>query len=65
MFTEHADHTSQMLFVEEWLSAKGYKNVRTKEMIHWRREHMSNLVSAFDFENVSILPASLLCVIWC
>ncbi|WEW57590.1 phospholipase C [Emydomyces testavorans] len=53
VFTEHADHTSQILFLEEWLTAKGFKNIKTPEMVPWRREHMSNLLNAFDFENVS------------
>ncbi|PNY26837.1 Non-hemolytic phospholipase C [Tolypocladium capitatum] len=50
VYTEHADHSSQILFVEKWQAAKG-KNVTTGEMVHWRREHMGDLVSAFDFEN--------------
>ncbi|TVY24206.1 Non-hemolytic phospholipase C [Lachnellula hyalina] len=50
VFTEHSDHNSQLLFVEEWLAAKG-KNVTTNEMVPWRREHMSSLVNAFDFAN--------------
>lgn len=54
VFTEHADHNSQNLFVEEWLTELGYQNVRSKEMPPWRREHMSNLLKAFDFEHVSI-----------
>ncbi|EGD95874.1 hypothetical protein TESG_03338 [Trichophyton tonsurans CBS 112818] len=51
VFTEHADHTSHILFVEEWLSSRGYNNVTLPSMVHWRREHMSNLVSMLDFEN--------------
>jgi phospholipase C len=50
VFTEHADHSSQIMFIEEWQSAKGV-DVKTDQMVEWRREHMSNLVSAFDFEN--------------
>ncbi|KAE8443036.1 hypothetical protein EG329_002430 [Mollisiaceae sp. DMI_Dod_QoI] len=50
VFTEHADHNSQIMFIEEWLQAKG-KNVVTSQMVPWRREHMSSLVNAFDFEN--------------
>lgn len=53
VFTEHADHNSQNLFVEEWLTALGYSGIRTNEMSPWRREHMSNLLNAFDFDNVS------------
>lgn len=50
VYTEHSDHSSQILFIEKWLAAKG-KNVTTEEMVHWRRQHMGDLVSAFDFEN--------------
>ncbi|KAH8669772.1 phosphoesterase family-domain-containing protein [Tricladium varicosporioides] len=50
VFTEHADHNSQILFIEEWMAAKG-KNVRTNQMVPWRRQHMSSLVNAFDFQN--------------
>ncbi|OXV10860.1 hypothetical protein Egran_01378 [Elaphomyces granulatus] len=60
VFTERADHNSQILFVEEWLTAKGYKGVVTDQMVQWRRDHMSNLVNAFDFDHpdygVPILP---------
>ncbi|KAJ5914606.1 Phospholipase C [Penicillium tannophilum] len=51
VFTERADHNSQILFLEEWLTAKGYNNVTTEYMEPWRRQHMSNLVNAFDFSN--------------
>lgn len=50
VYTEHADHSSQILFVEKWQAAKG-KNVKTDEMGPWRREHMGDLVNAFDFDN--------------
>ena len=50
VFTEHSDHNSQILFIEQWLAAKGY-NVTTDQMVPWRREHMSTLMSAFDFDN--------------
>ncbi|KAL2846360.1 phosphoesterase family-domain-containing protein [Aspergillus pseudoustus] len=49
VFTERADHNSQILFLEEWLEARGYEDVRTPEMVPWRREHMSSLVNALDF----------------
>lgn len=48
VFTEHSDHNSQIMFIEEWLAAKDF-NVKTDQMVPWRREHMSNLVGAFDF----------------
>mgnify|MGYP002380798775 CR=1 FL=1 len=52
VFTERADHNSQILFVEEWLEARGYQNVKTDQMVPWRREHMSNLVNALDLDHV-------------
>lgn len=51
VFTERADHNSQILFVEEWLKARGYKNIQTDQMVPWRRQHMSNLVNALDFDH--------------
>jgi hypothetical protein len=39
---------------EQYLAAKGYSNLTVEaQMSDWRREHMSNLLNAFDFENVS------------
>jgi len=51
VFTEHADHTSQIMFLETWLEALGYSGVQTTEIPEWRRAHMSNLVNAFDFDH--------------
>jgi phospholipase C len=51
VFTERADHNSQILFVEEWLTARGHKNIQTDQMVSWRRKHMSNLVNALDFDH--------------
>ncbi|KAI2706015.1 hypothetical protein CBS147332_7259 [Penicillium roqueforti] len=51
VFTERADHNSQILFVEEWLTARGYENITTDQMVEWRRKHMSNLVNALDLHN--------------
>ncbi|KAG6293848.1 hypothetical protein E4U46_007092 [Claviceps purpurea] len=52
VFTETGDHTSDLLFVEAWAVANGYNNVSTKGMITpWRRQHMTNMVSAFDFDS--------------
>jgi phospholipase C len=50
VFAEHADHSSQILFLEAWQAARG-ANVTTDQMGPWRRAHMSNLVAAFDFAN--------------
>lgn len=58
VFVEHADHNSQILFLENWLAAKGY-NITTPEMNPWRREHMSTLVNMFDFENPDYSVPSL------
>ncbi|KAJ5488277.1 Phosphoesterase [Penicillium expansum] len=51
VFTERADHNSQILFVEEWLTARGHKNITTNQMVSWRRKHMSNLVNALDLDH--------------
>lgn len=51
VFTEHADHSSQIMFVERWLEALGYDGVKSEEVPPWRREHMSDLVNAFDFDH--------------
>ncbi|KZT51715.1 putative phospholipase C [Calocera cornea HHB12733] len=48
VFTEPADHTSQILFVEKFLAAKGI-NFKSAEINTWRREHMSDLTAMFDF----------------
>ena len=50
VFTEHASHESQILFLEQWAKAVG-KPFYTHEIGSWRRKHMSNLVNAFDFNN--------------
>ena len=48
VFTEHAAHESQILFLEEWSKAVG-KGFHTKEINPWRRAQFSNLVNMFDF----------------
>lgn len=42
-----------MMFIEEWAEANGY-DVYNDNITPWRRKHMSNLVNAFDFNNVSL-----------
>lgn len=53
VFTERADHTSDQMFVEKWAAAHGYKGVYNEGINPWRREVMSDLVNAFDFNTVS------------
>ncbi|KAK5112598.1 hypothetical protein LTR62_003912 [Meristemomyces frigidus] len=48
--TRHADHNSQILFLEKWLAAKGH-DVVTGEMAEWRRKNMADLSNAFDFDH--------------
>jgi phospholipase C len=52
VYTEHADHTSQLLFIEKWQEARG-RNVTSNEIVHWRRESepMADLVNTFDFDS--------------
>ncbi|KAJ5226305.1 phosphoesterase family-domain-containing protein [Penicillium chermesinum] len=54
VFTERADHNSQILFVEQWLQARGYKNIQTDQMVPWRRAHMSNLINALDLDHPNL-----------
>ncbi|KAF7196686.1 Non-hemolytic phospholipase C [Pseudocercospora fuligena] len=50
VYTEHCDHSSQILFLEKWLAAKG-KPFTQHEMNAWRRANMADLTKAFDFEH--------------
>ncbi|TVY83461.1 hypothetical protein LSUE1_G001247 [Lachnellula suecica] len=54
-----ADHNSQIMFVEQWLEALGYKGATTDQMPAWRRAHMSNLLKAFDFDHPDFSIPSL------
>lgn len=51
---QHVEALANLVPVEQYLSAKGYHNVTTEQLSDWRRDHMSNLLNAFDFENVSV-----------
>ena len=59
VFTEHADHSSCILFTEAWAEANGYQGVYSKELTQWRRDHISNLVNIFDFSSVSRVRSSV------
>lgn len=59
VFTENADHSSQIKFLEQWLAAKGYKNAITDQVPAWRRDHMSDLVKAFDFSRADLSKPSI------
>ncbi|WFD35070.1 phospholipase C [Malassezia cuniculi] len=50
VFTEHASHESQILFLERWAAAKG-SPFHAAEVNAWRRAHMSDLQRAFDFDH--------------
>ncbi|KZO90258.1 phosphoesterase-domain-containing protein [Calocera viscosa TUFC12733] len=50
VWTEPTDHISQLLFLEKWAAAHG-KTFSIEAISDWRREHMSDLVDVFDFEN--------------
>ncbi|GJJ10990.1 hypothetical protein Clacol_005219 [Clathrus columnatus] len=67
VFTAHSDHSSQIKFMEQWLTAKGVKNIVTDQLNGWRRDHMSDLTQMFDFAhpdlslpNLPIPPPPLL-----
>ncbi|KAI9717574.1 MAG: hypothetical protein M1828_007135 [Chrysothrix sp. TS-e1954] len=57
VYVEHADHTSQIMFVEKWLAAKG-KTVKSGQIPAWRRANMADLTKAFDFSKPDLtIPA--------
>ncbi|THU84746.1 extracellular phospholipase C [Dendrothele bispora CBS 962.96] len=58
VFTEPADHISQILFLEQWAAARGTPFM-SAEINDWRREHMSNLTNMFDFDNPDTSPIEL------
>jgi hypothetical protein len=51
-YPETCDHGSQILFLEEWLKAKG-THIFTEEFVTWRRDNMCNLtqVRKEDFKS--------------
>ncbi|KAF2084809.1 phospholipase C [Saccharata proteae CBS 121410] len=61
VFVDHADHTSQLLFLDAWLSAKGHNlsHPAASQIPAWRRTHMSDLVNAFDFAHPDYSQPSL------
>jgi len=50
VYGEHVDHSSQVMFLEKWLSAKG-KSFKQHEINAWRRANMADLTKAFDFSS--------------
>ncbi|THU89209.1 putative phospholipase C [Dendrothele bispora CBS 962.96] len=58
VFTEPADHISQILFLEEWAAVHGMP-FKSAEINDWRREHMSNLTNMFDWDNPDVSPVEL------
>jgi phospholipase C len=43
------DHTSQLRFLESWLTAKGMSNVTVPNLTRWRRQTVGDLTSALNF----------------
>jgi phospholipase C len=50
VYVEHADHSSQIKFIEQVYAAKG-KNIVTSQIPAWRRTNMADLTTAFHFEH--------------
>jgi phospholipase C len=50
VYVEHADHSSQIKFIEQVYAAKG-KDIVTSQIPAWRRANMADLTKAFDFEH--------------
>lgn len=53
------DHTSQLRFLERWLTAKGVSNVTVPNLSAWRRSTTGDLTSALNFAAPNITLASL------
>ncbi|TVY91411.1 Phospholipase C [Lachnellula willkommii] len=52
----HRDGRSQFPDnLQQWLEALGYNGTATDQMPAWRRQHMSTLLNAFDFDHVTRL----------
>jgi phospholipase C len=60
VFTEPADHTSQIMFLEKWAKAKYGKDITNVNISPWRRQYMSDLVNIFDFTNPDTSVPALL-----
>ena len=43
------DHTSQLRFLETWLTARGVSNVAVPNLTAWRRQAVGDLTSALNF----------------
>ncbi|KAJ3215884.1 hypothetical protein HK099_006160, partial [Clydaea vesicula] len=54
VFSENSDHTSTLLFLEQWVLAKFQINITFPLISKWHREHMSDLVNAFDFTETNL-----------
>ncbi|KAJ3395751.1 hypothetical protein HDU92_005066 [Lobulomyces angularis] len=54
VFSENSDHTSTLLFLEQWVRAKFQINITFPLISKWHREHMSDLVNAFDFTETNL-----------
>ncbi|KAF2162659.1 hypothetical protein M409DRAFT_58074 [Zasmidium cellare ATCC 36951] len=50
VYVEHADHSSQIMFLEKWLASKG-KQFTQSTINPWRRANMADLTKAFDFDH--------------
>lgn len=50
VYGEHVDHSSQIMFLEQWLASKG-KAFTQNEINAWRRANMADLTKAFDFSS--------------
>ncbi|ORX37170.1 phosphoesterase family-domain-containing protein [Kockovaella imperatae] len=58
VFTEPADHISQLLFMEKWAAARG-KGFHIEAISDWRREHMSDLLDIFDWDHPNYTAVEL------
>ncbi|GAM21335.1 hypothetical protein SAMD00019534_045100 [Acytostelium subglobosum LB1] len=56
VFTEPSDHTSVIMFIEQWAMANGYspEDVMCPYVSTYRRNHMSDLTRSLDFSQANL-----------
>ncbi|EFA85997.1 hypothetical protein PPL_01230 [Heterostelium album PN500] len=56
VFVENTDHTSVMMFLEEWTEAAGYGRVENNQISKYRRNFMSDYTHSLDFSKDVTFP---------
>eukprot|EP01133_Synstelium_polycarpum_P011943 gene11943-13918_t len=51
VYTETSDHSSTIMFIEQWALANGYGDISCPHISSYRRNFMNDLTHAFDFDH--------------